>query len=1032
MDAANPATGFGIAERERAMQTTYVIGKRTGTVLCVLIYLAATLLPVRLARAADQAVTIPKAVVDALVYQTLWRTAYQDNAAVEALIYDMFVLQAGTAGMSASALTQVIGDYMAKVDAAQTTAALPDQGPAFKQTAQTMIEVALTIPALHPYIKPVWQAFTGPLELGGLDQATQVGSSAGELVMEALVRDLVQTVIPQLVRTAQRNPAVAGGADRVHQQALTVSLKNFDGRQTVQALPTIAIPSAVIQRLQPDGSILISLNELKTLSLQEFEKLELSLTDMRQTLRQIDANQPVLVDYLRNQEELAKQKALAEAKAAEHKRKLEAIESSISIFATLGGSIDSDFGKQLKTLGEAGLKIGKAIDSWLEAVAGKGTVDKIFSASTVVMTGNILGAVMSIVSLFGNAGPTPDEMILAEIGKLRQQVNQLRTEMHSRFDRIDQELNIIYTTMHERFDQIDLQLGVINGNVLEVQRTLLDLDLKLNRLERNNFELLDAVGRRPLLEAINGGLNYQARTGQPMPFQPDFVNYENLFQTWGTIHAFDALATGPSQRDFSDGALLAELNALPLDANLNYLNSWLQLHGVPALANSRLASPRDWLFASRAYGQLGVEWPEHMTQIDPQRQAALTAVGTDLENAIRRIATVDTAAGPQGNHQLFDALLGFYNGKITALHSKLTDIETGYITERFGATPLVDLFGGVDQVASYESPAWTTLTCNGAITGLATPLGLKEEIPGLSRYHLAEVLGLAHLDVCVAAELLDPQTSCNPKLGVCFTTGTLEVTLSATVDDVPVLRRQVQPGVITLKGIEPALDYVIDHWEAIKIELQGFTPDRLTPAEHTQRAALLAAITTKLHNTLAGYQQELYGRMLTALVAPGPLHPLAVETTGSQQLLVKVTTLGLAEAVENDEFFHALLYGNQQLVDDNQIANSLAISATQTVTDTQITVNARQLMQERTTERLTLFTELLNGYLAAIGAATHVETNVTLADARRDLKLAVQIAALPAAPAPTPTPDPNATPVPTGTPIAQGDANRLYLPLVER
>ncbi|MCB0189676.1 MAG: hypothetical protein KDE31_35640, partial [Caldilineaceae bacterium] len=390
-----------------------------------------------------------------------------------------------------------------------------------------------------------------------------------------------------------------------------------------------------------------------------------------------------------------------------------------------------------------------------------------------------------------------------------------------------------------------------------------------------------------------------------------------------TIHAFDALATGPSQRDFSDGALLAELNALPLDANLNYLNSWLQLHGVPALAGNRLASPRDWLFASRAYGQLGVEWPQHMARIDPQRQTALTAVGTDLESAIRNISTIDGPNGPQGNHQLFDTVVGFYNGKVTTLHSKLSEMEAAYIKERFGDTPQVDLFGGVDQVSAYESPQWTTLTCTGS--GLATPSGLKEQVPGLSRYHLAEALGLAQLGVCVSAELLNPQTSCNPKLGTCFTTGTLQITVEATVDDVPVLRRKKTAGSLTLKDFADPLDYVVDHWLEYKPALEGFTNDGLTPPERTQRTELLAQTTTKIHDTLAQYQHELYGRMLTALVAPGPLQPLAVETTGSQQLLVTLTTLGLAEAVENDEFFHALLYGNQQLVDDSQIVNTLAI-----------------------------------------------------------------------------------------------------------
>ncbi|MEZ4616796.1 MAG: hypothetical protein R2867_15010 [Caldilineaceae bacterium] len=1019
------------------MKSNRKIVTRVSTPLLVFLYVLALLLPSHVVNAADQAVTIPKAVVDGMVYGTLWRSAYQDNDAVAALIYDLFVLQAGNGGMSEGDLTAAIGTYMANVEAAQASAPTADHAPSAKETAQSMIEVALTVPALQPYIGAVWNALAGPLGPSGLDQATQIGSTSAFL-FEQTVRDLVQTTVPQLVTAAQNNAAVAGSADQVHQSKLGVSIKNFDGRKVAQETPDIAIPPEVIQSIQADGTISISLNEIKDLSVNEFTKLDLSISDMRQTLVAIDAKQPNLVDYIHNQEEQAKQKALAEAKAAEHKRMLEAIESSISIFSTLGGFIDSDFGKQLKTLGESGLKIGKAIDSWLDAVAGKNTLDSIFSASTVVMTGNILGAVMNIVSLFGSSGPTPEQMILEEIGKLRKQVDQLRTEMHARFDRIDQELNIIYTTMQERFDKIDIQLGVINANVLEVQRTLLDLDLKLNRMERNNFELLDAVGRRPLLEAINGGLNYQARTGQAMPFQPDFVNYENLFQTWGTIHAFDALATGPSQRDFSDGALLAELNALPLDANLNYLNSWLQLHGVPALASSRLASPRDWLFASRAYGQLGVEWPQHMAQIDSQRQTALTAVGTDLENAIRNISTIDGPNGPQGNHQLFDTVVGFYNGKVTTLHGKLVDMEAAYIKERFGDTPQVDLFGGVDQVSSYESPQWTTLTCTGS--GLATPSGLKEQIPGLSRYHLAEALGLSHLAVCISAELLNPQTSCNPKLGTCFTTGDLQITIETTVDDLPVLRRKKGVGTLTLKDFADPLDHVIDHWLEYKPALESFTSDALTAAERSARSDLLAQITTKIHNTLAEYQHELYGRMLTALVAPGPLHPLAVETTGGQQLLVTLTTLGLAEAVENDEFFHALLYGNQQLVDDNQIVNTLAISKTESITDTTITVNARQLMQDRTTERLDAFTTILNGYLDAIGTAAHLERNATLADARRDLKLAVRIASLPAAPTPTPTatpdpnatPDPTATPVPEGTPIAQGGDNRIYLPVVTR
>ncbi len=120
------------------------------------------------------------------------------------------------------------------------------------------------------------------------------------------------------------------------------------------------------------------------------------------------------------------------------------------------------------------------------------------------------------------------------------------------------------------------------------------MSLALSRMERNNFEFLDALGRRPLLTAMNGAVGYRERTGLDMPYQPDFIEYENIFQTWGTVNAFDALSAGPAQRDYSDGQVLAELSAYPLDANLNYLNGWLRANGLTPFATKRLASPRDW------------------------------------------------------------------------------------------------------------------------------------------------------------------------------------------------------------------------------------------------------------------------------------------------------------------------------------------------------------------------------------------------------------------------------------------------------
>ncbi|MEZ4869271.1 MAG: hypothetical protein R3C14_48560 [Caldilineaceae bacterium] len=1017
------------------MYPSQFFNKRYGTLVLVLCYLVAMLLPAHRVVAADQEVTIPKTVVDEMAYQALWQQAYQGNDAVEALIYDMFILDAGKAGVNETDMANMMSAYMTAVDGQLHNAAVRatqgptnDAPPSGQEVAQQMIETAITIPQLQPYIKDVWKSFARPLGfLPSLDEATKIGSSSSQFFNPQL-GDLVGDVIKQLVDASQSNLAVSKGCDTVHQKKVKVSVKKIDGGTVLKQTPTLNLPPEIIQSIQLNGTINVTLNQLKDLSVTEFNNIELSLDDMRQTLVQIDAKQDVIIDYINNQQEREQMQALAEAKAAEHKLKLEAIQSSINVISTLAGFIDPKLGKDLNTVADSALQIGQSLDGWLDAVAGLSALDKIGSLSTVVMTGNVLGAVMNVVNLFGDSGPSPDQMILQEIGKLRQQVDQLRTEMHDRFDRVDQELNTLYTTMQDRFDKIDIQLGKLNANILEVQRTLLDLDLKLSRIERNNFELLDTVGRRPLLEAMNGGLGYQERTGHVMPFQPDFVNYENIFQTWGTIHAFDALATGPSQRDFSDGALLSELNALPLDANLNYLNEWLKLHGLPGIANGRLASPRDWLFASRAYSQLGVEWPDHMKQIDPQRAAALDAVGADLQTAMHNLSTLTTATGAQANRLLYTTVISNYENKLGVVDTSLQKLETSAVQATQTAlqrSEPFDLYGGIDQVTTYR-PAGLNALDYGDENGATLPLpsNVAALLPTFNRHILASYFKLAdegQFHVTLDGLLLHGKPQCppppNPQPDVCPSLGDLQVSVSIRYGTLSLAGLTMMAGKVLLPVINGDLQdptsYVVDHWGNLgpRFETQAVEVPP-TPAVAQQRADLLKQFTTSLKERLAHYQQDLYGSALTALTQ-GEFKAQAAELAGSKALLDSLVTVGLDRAVSDDDFFHAMLYGNQQLVTDNQIVQSYAISATQPITGTGLTVNPRLRVKQMADARDAAFKVMINHYLDAIGAQTHVEAVDYIAEPRRDLDLAMRIARLD-----------QSAPVP-GT-------NQLYLPLVER
>ncbi|MFN8489946.1 MAG: hypothetical protein U0350_20335 [Caldilineaceae bacterium] len=966
---------------------------------------------------ADQPVVIPKDLVDSSVFAASWGSSYKDADAIRNLIEAEFFLR--LPNLNEEALGRIMDDFHRKAEQTIPPGGVPYGR--YDEIVHSMLDIALQTPELRPLVPDVWknlQSNPDRFPVSGIDSPTSVAESARRFDLGNRLIDLAPDLLRQLRDCAQQRPAVANVYDKENHSALNISIRD-SATQIITENSNVTILNEIRNQIGPDGSINISLNDLKNLSTTEFGKIETSIQDMQQTLVEIDKNQTVLVDYIKDQQKRQQQQAVAAAEAAKYKLELQAAHSTISIVSTLAGFIDKKAGKDIAVVGESALKIADSMKGWLDAVAGLSALDKVTSLSTVVMTGNVLGAVMNVVGLFGDSGPTPDQQILEEIGKLRQDVSQLRTEMHDRFDRVDKELNTIYSTMQDRFNQIDLQLGKLNAKLDEIQRSLLDLDNKLSRIERDNFEFLDALGRRPLLEAINGGLGYQARTGQTMPFQPDFVNYENIFQTWGTVHAFDALATGPSQRDYSAGAVLGELNAFPMDTNINYLNGWLIANGYPGISNKRLASPRDWLFAVRAYNQLGVEWPQYMKQIDPQRQASLNAIGADLEDAMHNISTLSVVTGTVGNNPLFAQVIAYYQGKLGQMDSTVQAAETSFVQDQLKLDKKLNLYGGLDQPLDYQAPELSQMTCGGLDPALATPSSVKSQLPNFNRHNLAEYFGLGTLSACVFGKLLNPQRVCQPGKDACDTQGDMQVSISvrfhhnALNTDTTLNSQSMVFGSVLIKADDDATSYVIRNWDFYAAVFDSrATSDAPTPTQAAQRAALLAQITADLTPKFADYQQQ-WDKNVQDQLTGGVLHPAAIELAGSKALLNSFVNLGLPRAVDTDDFIHAMLYGDQSLMDDSQIVQSYAISANLSLTTTDILVNPRLVIGQAAQKRQQAFTTLINHYLDAITAKQYGEATDYLADARRALDLTARV-------------------VQVDGPTTPSGGNQIYLPLVKR
>ena len=958
-------------------------------------------------RAPDEAVNVPAETVNQALYHMAWLPKddlqrYVYNGVMDTLL-------------RYSNLDRGADEYTNYANAVEARLKLLSNAPYELVNANAivniMLDTALETPAFARYAPAVWtklQAYNftdiddSGTPLDRVVAADAVASSARGYRIPAGVVRLAEEASIELYDCAQQNPAVAKIVDAVHGRQINVSVR--DSAKTIIAKnPNLPVLKEISDRLGEDGSINISLNELNALTKAEFGKLNTTLDEIQTKIKDIDERQKVIVDYLSKQAEKEAEQAQKRKEAEAFALKISASQAGLSILTTITAQFSPQRARQLSVTGNAVIQTVVAVNNWLKATAGQDALGKVFSLSSVVMTGNVLSAAMSVVSLFGPQEPPPEQIILEEIGKLREQVNELRVEMHERFDRIDSNLNTIYSTMQQRFDQIDVQLGRINGNIIDVQRSLTELDIRLSRIERNNFEFLNDLGRRPLLDAINGGLGYQQRTGQPMPYQPDFVEFENTIQGWGTIHAFDSVNAGPTQRDYSDAQMLAELSAYPTDANINYINGWLQAHGLSAISNKRLPSPRDWLFAVRTYNQLALEWPQHMNRIDPNRKAALNQIGLDIEAAMRNLSTVTTVSttitgtvtSTVGNHLLYTTVISHYQSKIDALNAGIAAVENNFMNEvrvnRLGRAEPFDLHGYLYQPLAYRTPEVAVATC-GSPEHYAYPLfsGFEQRIPNFELYNLADYLKLGKLQVCVYDQWYDIVQEC--KNGECYDVANHNVGLNVTYNYVVLMSQTlVAPRMrIPEYGL-----WVKDHWNTepynYRHAFEVFKQlDPLTPAQQAARQESFNNTRLAVEAELYKYQHELYGRIQSEM-SQGTLKPLMTQLAGSKTLLETVVALGLPRAASNDEFLHAMLNGNQQLVDEKSLAQTYALKIAQPVTQTNFIDNPRFMLGEVAGQRREIFGQLLDGYLDAITAQVHSEQADYIADARRSMDLTMRV-----------------------------------------
>ncbi|MGO1052862.1 exo-alpha-sialidase [Crossiella sp. CA198] len=353
--------------------------------------------------------------------------------------------------------------------------------------------------------------------------------------------------------------------------------------------------------------------------------------------------------------------------------------------AFLVGINDPEGAKQVRQFAAGAVQLATAVNKCITAFT---LINSVFSLATVAFTGNVIGAISTLVSLFASSGPTVEQVILEEIGKLQKQVEQLSQQLSSHFALLDGRLNDIYAGLTVQLGQMDATLEVVRGRVTDIERELTKLDNTTRVIGRTVVQSLGDLFTEPTWRAANTFVDFRKNYPGRTPTFEDYKGPENEFQRLGSeVMAKTAFAVPDDNRDPNDVA--DNLDLYGPEGSIGYLAFYAaRLSGQPFPAAPKVGNPLPWKIAANAYTLATEQNPALAKQFAPERANAVIQAGLKIRDGALRFSE----PGPNGTvNPLFGGLMSHYTNKIAEFYGSNAELEKEITRDRYG------LFDGPTQ-----------------------------------------------------------------------------------------------------------------------------------------------------------------------------------------------------------------------------------------------------------------------------------------------------------------------------------------------
>lgn len=636
------------------------------------------------------------------------------------------------------------------------------------------------------------------------------------------------------------------------------------------------------------------------------------------------------------------QKAAAAETAKEEQKQIDAAATAAKLIGGLVTLTDKKSGEDMQKSAGAVFAIVTAINEYSVAVAGRSFVDALASGSTLALTGNILGAVVTLVGLFGESGPSLNQQILQQVNTLRNEVRDLHRDMRASFQRIQTQLNTIFDSMMTEFSKLDSAVAGNTAALIDIQNALARQNLRLEELAAT---ILTAIGEVALHDArvdVNHYIGYAQSFGAPIPSVNEYRFPENEFHFVATQAATDTAFVVPRN---STGEVSVVLDNAGEARSISYLAHRAQARDPRVTDTLDLVSnPSVWSFGTQAYTLLRLQNPGYAQQTAQFRSDEIALEGQRIIDVARSFSLPTAGPDATGNRTspVFTSLLQEYRAALARLSTEMNSVRTQQVVVRDepgGALPVprsYDLFGAADQ-AIPES----TLPADPANINLCTPpLGFPTLLrpSNISYRSLAPELRFAHY--AFAPTLAE--TGNLPELSQCYDAAWVNVTSFANSFQRG-KRGRLQLVIRTRFRWAPSEAWrdartATYTWQdttqfsRVCVSPSCMDPFFITPVEHladiwptdwtlfAQSASvavdngLIAAAHSTMAAFLQGRQRALYSFVANGIRnANSGLNRAVNDLNNSARQLQAYTRLGFPIALANDDILSSLLFGQHSL-----------------------------------------------------------------------------------------------------------------------